>query len=86
MVDWIEANYFLSAESAAEEGRFRPYPYQRGIIEAIGDPKIGQVSWMKSARVGATKLLNGTIGYYMAGDPCPIMVVQPTVDLATSTR
>jgi phage terminase large subunit GpA-like protein len=29
---------------------------------------------MKSARVGYTKMLNATIGYYIDHDPCPIMV------------
>jgi terminase, large subunit len=35
---------------------------------------------MKSARVGYTKCINAAVGYYMHQDPCPIMVVQPTVD------
>jgi phage terminase large subunit GpA-like protein len=49
-------------------------------MDAISDPRIWRVTWWKSARVGATKILNATIGYYMDHDPCPIMVVQPTVE------
>jgi phage terminase large subunit GpA-like protein len=37
---------------------------------------------MKSARVGYTQCVNAAIAYFMAEDPCPIMVVQPTVDNA----
>ncbi len=76
--EWADENYYLSPESAAEPGPWRTIPYQRGVMNAISDPEIERVSWMKSSRVGATKILNATIGYYMDHDPCPIMVVQPT--------
>src|SRR4029079_8255875 len=69
-----------SAESAAEPGRWRCLPYQRGILDAITDPAVERVSVMKSARVGYTKCMNAAIAYYMAQDPCPILVVQPTVE------
>lgn len=49
-------------------------------MDAITDPSVEQVSFMKSARVGATKMMGAAIGYYMHQDPCPIMVVQPTVE------
>ncbi len=49
-------------------------------MDAISDPAIEQISFMKSARVGATKMMGAAIGYYMDQDPCPIMVVQPTVE------
>lgn len=82
--EWADANFFLSAESSAEPGRWTSFPYQVGIMNAITDPDVEQVSWMKSSRVGATKLMGATIGYYMEHDPCPIMVVQPTLDDAKS--
>jgi terminase, large subunit len=77
---WADANFYLSAESAAEPGRWRTLPYQRGILDAITDPSVERVSVMKSARVGYTKCINAAIAYYMAQDPCPILVVQPTVE------
>lgn len=49
-------------------------------MDSITDPAIEQVTVMKSARVGFTKILNHTIGYYIHQDPCSIMVVQPTID------
>lgn len=78
--EWAERHYYLSAESSAEPGRFRPYAYQRGIMDAVTDPNIEQVTLIKSARVGFTKILNAVVGYYMVQDPCPILVVQPTVE------
>src|SRR5690606_24925808 len=47
---------------------------------AITDPSVERVSLMKSARVGYTKIIDATIGYYMDHDPCPILVVQPTIE------
>lgn len=78
--EWADLNFYLSAESSAEPGRWRTFPYQRGIMDAISDPEVEQVTFKKSARVGATKMMGATIGYYMDHDPCPIMVVQPTLD------
>jgi phage terminase large subunit GpA-like protein len=78
--EWADRYFYLSPESAAEPGRWRTLPYQRGIMDAITDPAVEQVSFMKSARVGATKMMGAAIGYYLHQDPCPIMVVQPTVE------
>ena len=76
--DWANEHAFLSAESSAESGRWHTLPYQKGIMNAITDPNIEQVTVMKSARVGYSKILNHIVGYHIHQDPCPIMLVQPT--------
>src|SRR5262245_26415023 len=78
--EWADTHFRLSAESAAEPGRWRTLPYQRGIMDAITDPAVERVTVMKSARVGYTKAVNAAIAYFIAQDPCPILVVQPTVE------
>jgi len=78
--EWADLNFYLSSESSAQAGRWQTLPYQRGILDAITDPAVTNVSVMKSARVGYTKCMNAAIGYHMHQDPCPILVVQPTVD------
>lgn len=78
--EWADRKFYLSAESSAEAGRWRTLPYQRGIMDAITDQSITFVTVMKSARVGFTKIVDAAIGCYMEHDPCPIMVVQPTVE------
>lgn len=78
--EWADEHFCLSAVSAAEPGRWRTLPYQRGFLDAITDPAVERVTWMKSARVGATKCMNAAIAYHMHHDPCPILVVQPTVE------
>ena len=81
--EWADQYAYLSAESSAEGGRWRTLPYQKGIMDAITDPNIEQVTVMKSARVGYSKILNHVIAYHIHQDPCPIMIVQPTIEDAT---
>lgn len=77
---WADRFAFLSAESSAEAGRWRTLPYQRGMMDAFTDPSVEQITVMKSARVGYTKMVNHAIGFHIHQDPCPIMVVQPTIE------
>ena len=76
---WADRYARLSAESSHKTGRWKTIPYQRGIMDAITDRRIERVSVRKSARVGYTKILNHAVGYYAHYDPCPIMIVQPTI-------
>ncbi len=80
---WADKYAYLSAESSAEAGRWRTLPYQKGVMDALTDPNIERVTLIKSARIGYTKMVNNLIGYHAHHDPCPIMVVQPTVDDAS---
>ncbi len=81
--EWANEYAYLSVESSAEGGRWRTLPYQKGIMDAVTDPDIEQISVMKSARVGYSKILNHIIAYHIHNDPCPIMIVQPTIEDAT---
>ncbi|BBO92062.1 phage terminase large subunit family protein [Desulfosarcina ovata] len=77
---WADQHAFLSPESAAEPGKWHTLPYQRGIMDAITDPSVERITMMKSARVGYTKIVNHAIGYHIHQDPCPILLVQPTIE------
>jgi phage terminase large subunit GpA-like protein len=77
---WAQKFARLSLESSSEGGRWKSIPYQVGMMDAMTDPDIEQVTVMKSARVGYTKMLNHLIGYHVHQDPCNIMIVQPTLD------
>lgn len=80
--EWADRYYRLSAESAAEPGPWKTLPYQRGIMDAVTDPRVERISVMKSARVGFTLSMSAAIGYFMHQDPAAVMVVQPTVEAA----
>lgn len=63
---------------SATPGRVTLWPYQRGIAEAISDPVNERVTVVKPVRVGLTTLLSGTVAAYVANEPSPVMVLQPT--------
>jgi phage terminase large subunit GpA-like protein len=76
---WAEEKFRLSADAgAAEPGRWRTLPFQRGWMDAMTDPRNEQVSVIKSTRVGYTESIKALIGYHVDYDPCPVMVIQPT--------
>lgn len=77
---WADAKFYLSPESSAEPGKWRTYPTQRAPMDAMTDPRLERVTFKKSARVGYTKMINAAIGYHIDLDPCPQLVVQPTID------
>ncbi len=78
--EWAREYFRLSAVASAATGRFRPWKFQRGILDAIGDPMITRVSVIKSARTGYTKSLVASIGAVAANDPGPIILLMPTDD------
>lgn len=57
-------------------------PYQRGIMDALSDELVREVVFMKSAQVGWTEILNNVIGYHVDQDPSPILLMQPTLEMA----
>lgn len=51
-------------------------------MDAISDPSVKEVWVMKSAQVGWTELVNNCIGYHVDQDPAPMLLVQPTLEMA----
>jgi phage terminase large subunit GpA-like protein len=81
---WADRYRVLSRESSAEPGRWRTdrAPYQRGILDAFSDPSIERIVVMSSAQIGKTEILNTLLAFFMAQDPAPILVLQPTLEMA----
>lgn len=82
---WADKYRRLSSESSAEPGRWRTSkaPYQREIMDAVCDMRVQKVVIMSAAQIGKTDaLILNPIGYYMHYDPSPIMVMQPTIQMA----
>lgn len=82
--EWADSYRMLSSESSAEPGRWRTdrAPYQRGIMDAASDSSVREVVVMSSAQIGKTEFLLNIVGYYIHQDPSPIMLLQPTLDMA----
>ncbi|PZP69069.1 MAG: terminase [Delftia acidovorans] len=74
---WANTYAYLSRETSADTGKFKSFRYQDGMLDAVTDPAVRQITVMKSARVGYTKMLDHMVGYYIHQDPAPILIVQP---------
>ncbi len=53
-------------------------------MDACADPSVNEVVVMSCSQVGKTETLLNTIGYYIAYEPAPILMVQPTLEMARS--
>lgn len=75
---WADTYRVLSAESSAAPGRWNTdnAPYQREIMDAIGDPHVRRVVIMSAAQIGKTAMLMNVLGYYMHYFPAPVMVIR----------
>jgi len=84
VAEWADAERRLDSQSSAEPGRWYTSraEYQRGIMDACSDPAVREVVVMCGTQSGKSEAILNTIGYHMHHDPCPILVMQPTVDMA----
>ncbi len=84
--EWADKYMVLSAESSAEPGRWRTSraPYQKGIMDAMTDDGTEEIIFMASAQVGKTAMLLNLLGYYMHQDPTSIIILMPTLEMASS--
>lgn len=78
--EWADEHFYLSPQNAAVPGRWRTLPYQRAIMDAMTDPSVERVTLLKSARIGYTLMVSAAIGYHIHHAPCPVLLVQPTVE------
>ena len=82
--EWADEYRRLSSEASSEPGQWRTSraPYQKGILDAISDASVHTVVVMSSAQVGKTEFILNAIGYYSDQDPSPILMIQPTLEMA----
>lgn len=53
-------------------------------MDAVNDPSIHTVVVMKAAQIGWTEILNNVLGYFIDQDPAPVLMVQPTLEMAAA--
>lgn len=82
---WADEYRILSQTASAEPGRFRTSrtPYLKEIMDCLSPASnVEEVVFMKGAQVGGTECGNNWIGYVIDQAPGPMLVVQPTVEMA----
>jgi phage terminase large subunit GpA-like protein len=80
--EWGEQNRLVGV-SGKIPLRFDRTPYLIDIIDALEDPETEEVTVMKPTQAGATDgLLLTVLGYHIDQDPCPILVILPSIDEA----
>ena len=78
--EWATKNFYLSSESSYVEQSWKAYPYQTDIMDCLSNDDINEIYWMKSARVGYTKIILASMGYYAQHKMRNQAVWQPTDD------
>jgi phage terminase large subunit GpA-like protein len=82
---WADRHRVLSGKAASEPGPWRTErtPYLREIMEALStDSDVDEVVLWAGTQLGKSETCNNWIGYSIDYNPGPILLVQPTLDLA----
>ena len=77
---WAADYARLPAGSNAMPGKFTALPYQVEWMDVVTDPSVRQISIMKSAKIGFTRVLCHALGYFIHQDPAAVLVTLPRVE------
>lgn len=82
--EWAAEYWAFSGDVSAEAGKFNPRraAYQPGMLDAIIEPGVKKITMKTSAQVGKTTTLMITLAYCADRLPGPMMLVQPTREVA----
>lgn len=85
--EWSDKYRVLDNKTSAEPGKWRTTrtPYLKGIMDSFNNPDIEEIIFCKPTQVGGTEALNNIVGFIVAQDPSPTMIVYPTDTLAEYT-
>lgn len=81
--EWADRERILPSNSA-EPGRWKTsrVPYAKEIMDAFTQTGIVRVAVKSAAQVSKTECLLNIVGRYAQVDPCSMMVVMPTLEMA----
>lgn len=83
--EWADEHRMLPRGTSAEPGRWRTdrAPYMRQILRDLSDASdVAEVVLMFGTQLGKSEAGNNWLGYIIDHVPGPLMLIQPTVDLA----
>ena len=81
---WAERERILATEASGESGRYRTAraPYQRAMMDAVNLPGVEEITYFTGAQLGKSTCTENIAGYFMQHDPCPILWMWPTEQVA----
>ena len=84
--EWSDKYARLPRESSSQPGQWNTATaeYQRGMMDAVNDPLIERIIVLWAAQTGKSAGLLNTMGYFAHQDPSPILMLQPTLEMAES--
>jgi phage terminase large subunit GpA-like protein len=84
--EWADRERQLSPESSAEPGQWYTarVPHLREIMDCFTDPRVKEIVWPGPTQVAKTEFGLNLIGFLVDQDPCPILYIMPTLDMARS--
>ena len=65
-VEWCDQHFYLSPESSGTEAPWKTLPNQRAILNCFGGDYCRDITVLKCARVGYTKMLVGAAAYLIS--------------------
>ncbi len=83
--EWADKNRYIQAGATPEPGRWRTdrVPYMKEIMDCLSATSpVQNICIMKGAQVAGSESGNNWVGYIIAINPAPTMLVQPTVEVA----
>ncbi|MHC2391041.1 phage terminase large subunit family protein [Bradyrhizobium liaoningense] len=82
--EWADEYRVLSPEASSEPGKWSTARVEpsRGIMDAFADPEIEIITCMVAAQTVKTEVINNVAGFHVHLDPCPMLILQPTLQMA----
>lgn len=82
--EWADNYRVLSREASAEPGLWRTSraPYFREPMDACKAPNVHEIVVKSASQMGKSELLLNLIGYFSHNDPSPMLLIEPTVEMA----
>jgi phage terminase large subunit GpA-like protein len=86
LVEFADQYRYLSGQSSALPGRWKTSRVEvaREPMLAATDENIKQITIMSCSQLLKSELINNIIAYHIVNDPCPTILMQPTVSMAES--
>jgi len=82
--DWAVKYRIVSKEASARPGPWDNslVPFAVEMMDSANDPDVDEITVWGSAQVSKTEVINNILAYFVDVDPSPILLVQPTLDMA----